>query len=73
MNQHSTEIAELVDHVVRTLPDSYSGRRTLLFGLMAVLPKSHPARAATSELLDGLVRHELAQREFPFCKSGGPR
>lgn len=64
-------ISAVVDHVVHTLPDSYSRRLSVLNGLLEILPKTHQTRVPIEKLADGLISHELAQREFPFA--GGAR
>jgi hypothetical protein len=54
----------VINHVVKTLPDSISERATLLMGLTYLMPENHPAKNKIREMVKLLELHVSLQQQF---------
>lgn len=63
-NRNHSNWCGLVEHLVRTLPESITLRRQLIASLAEVMPRNHPLRNRVTDLLHGLNDHLTHQREI---------
>ena len=61
----NAQLTTFTDHVIATLPDALSVRRTILETLYDLLPDQlEHKRAAVAVLVEHLAQHERAQMQF---------
>lgn len=56
----------LLKHVAKTLPDSLSERKTLLYAMWALMSEDHPAYRSVEEQIRNLESAEELQKELPL-------